>query len=131
MLKRLFLIGIILAVMGTTDGQERRDRLNPWYNGYNEKYFNNELPKDVLITHDLHDDRFVADTEQYKTGFYHIAFNPKFNLSGREELLTLLHESCHIRLMSSGQGDELDQHGARWQDCMLTLAKQGAFADLW
>jgi len=130
-LKRILLIGLVLVAAGAVTGQDKRDRLNPWYDGYNEKYFNNELPKNVLISHNLHDDRFSALTEQYESGFYHIEFNEKFNLSRREELFTLLHESCHIRNMSSSQGDEFDQHGVRWQQCMLSLANRGAFSDLW
>jgi hypothetical protein len=130
MLKRILLIGMILFSAGAASSLDR-DRMSSWYNGYNEKYFNNELPKDVLITHDLHDDRFSALTEQYKSGMYHIQFNLKFNQSGREELFTLLHESCHIRQMSSKEGDEFDQHGPRWESCMHELANKGAFDELW
>jgi SprT-like family protein len=129
-LKRIILAVLILAMAGSLTGQSQRDRLDPWYRGFNDKYFNNELPQNVLITHDVHDDRFVAYTEEYKTGFYHISFNPKLNLSGRQELETLLHESCHIQILSSGETED-DDHGPKWQSCMHELANKGALEELW
>ncbi len=39
-------------------------------------------------------------------------------------VFTLYHESCHIVTYGFG-------HGPEWQKCMLNLAEEGAFADVW
>jgi hypothetical protein len=111
------------------------DRLDSWYAGYNHKYFNDELPP-VLITHDLKDNDKISVTE-YGKNYYHIAFNPKFNLSPVEEQENLLHEMCHVRVDVETEGQLQDaadwdnSHGPKWQACMHELANKGAFEDLW
>lgn len=104
------------------------NNLGAWYQGYNYKYFQDELPA-AIITRNLHDDRFMALTE-YHDNYYHIEFNPKYNLSPRQERETLLHEMCHIEVLASND-TEFDDHGIKWQTCMKDLAKKGAFDDLW
>jgi len=106
------------------------DILDPWYRGYNEKYFNNSLPQNVIISHNLHDDRFMAYTEHTADGWYHIEFNPKYEASTKQERFTLFHEQCHLEQMISGEV-EFDDHGPKWQGCMHRLANEGAFEDLW
>jgi hypothetical protein len=125
MLKRLLII-LLLAIPAIAQS----NHLNAWFRSYNERYFNNELPQDVVITRNLNDSRFMALTEYKEDGFYHIKINPKYNPTDRVERLTLLHESCHIRL-SVKHEEEFDDHGPLWQHCMQDLAKKGAFSDLW
>lgn len=115
---------------GLSDSSNLSDRrLAAWYQGYNEKYFNQELPKDVLITKHLIDDRFMAQTF-YQQTYYHIALNPRYNVSPVTERGTLLHEMCHVRGLSSGI-TEFPDHGPLWQSCMHRLANLGALEDVW
>jgi hypothetical protein len=116
----------ILAVAIRADTDQA---LKAWYASNNHQYFQDELPTDVVITHNLHDDRFQAVTF-YENDYYHIVFNPKYNQSGKVERMNLLHESCHI-LIAVEKTEEFETHGKRWQACMHRLADQGAFEDLW
>ena len=118
---------MLFAAISVTAQSDRH--LNEWYAGYNHAYFHDELPIDVRITRNLHDDRFVAQTE-YTNGFFHIEINPRFNQAESIERETLLHEQCHI-LMAVEKTEEFNQHGQKWQACMMSLAKQGAFEGLW
>jgi galactose-1-phosphate uridylyltransferase len=106
------------------------DRLDTWYASNNERYFNNELPKNVLITHDLKDDNFEAVTEHGSYGWFHISFNPTYNRSVNQEKFTLLHEMCHVQQLTSDE-EEFDQHGKKWQACMHRIADAKGFDDLW
>ncbi len=111
-----------------------QDRLDPWVRGLNEKYFNSELPATIVVSHNLHDDRFQALTDtttEHGVVYYHLMFNPKYNISTKTEQLNLFHELCHVRQMINNEVDSLDDHGPHWQSCMLELAKKGAFRDLW
>lgn len=129
MIKRLVLtITLLAAGVSAQPGQPDR-HLDEWYASYNHAYFQDELPKNTLITYDIHDDRFMALTA-YEGSQYHISFNMKYNFSNKMGRLNLLHELCHVRQMVEGD-EEFDQHGPHFQSCMLGLAKQGAFTDLW
>lgn len=105
------------------------DPLEVWYLGYNEVYFNGELPKTVIIDHNLHDDRYMAVTDS-SGEYYRITFNLKYDPSPKQGRETLLHEQCHIQLAVEKE-TELDVHGKKWQSCMHRLANMGAFEDLW
>lgn len=128
----LLIAALVLLAPGISSGTP--DPLDAWYRGYNEVYFNNELPN-VLIDHSLTDDRFMALTS-FSNGFYHIQFNPKFgyhpNPKGTSitELRNLLHESCHVEIFIQN-AEQFDDHGSHWQSCMYRLAKLKAFENLW
>lgn len=122
-----FTFSLSHPALGATIAKGRN--LDPWYQGYNQKYFNNQLPKTVVISYTLNDNRFMALTD-YSNGYFHITFNMKYAESDKQLHFTLLHEMCHIRLLSE-QEVEFDMHGPKFQSCMLDLAKSGAFNDLW
>lgn len=127
---RNLLLPIFLAVLFAVTPVVAQDHdLGQWYAGYNHKYFQDELPKDVIISRTLADDRFMAITF-YDNGRYHIELNPKYNLSTKTERINLLHESCHIRIFIE-HDEEFDDHGPHWQACMHRLSDQGAFEDIW
>jgi hypothetical protein len=104
--------------------------LDAWYATYNHMYFQDRLPKTTVITRNLTDDRFMAQTF-YENNFYHIAINPRYNESRKTEKLNLLHESCHIEVFIDKEEDEFDDHGEHWQRCMHRLADEKAFENLW
>lgn len=126
MLKQIFLIAILMMPQAISS-QDRQ--LDSWYASYNHQYFQDELPATTVITRNLADDRFMAITE-YDDGRYHIGINPRYNISTKTERINLLHEMCHIRGFIE-HDDEFDQHGAKWQQCMHSLADQGALELLW
>src|SRR5579863_2530166 len=79
------------------------DPLDAWYRGYNDIYFNDELPNTVVISHDLKDDSRMAQTTPFSNGWYHIDFNPKFGYHAGKgtsitELRNLFHEMCHVQV---------------------------------
>lgn len=105
------------------------DWLEPWYQGYNVLYFNQSLPTDVVITHELEDDHFMGIS--YRAGGrYWIEMNLKYEPSPKQSKLILLHEMCHVDLWVEGE-DEPDDHGPKWQHCMHGLANMRAFESLW
>lgn len=105
--------------------------LQVWFAGYNEMYFNDALPKTVLVDWHLNDPRYLGLTDYEEHGeYYHIMLNPEYNKSGKTARLTLLHEMCHVSLRHDDDV-EFDQHGPKWQACMHRLANAGAMEDLW
>lgn len=107
------------------------DPLDLWYQGYNVKFFNSELPQRVIIDHGLHDDRYMGLTDyDWQQKLFIIRMNEKYGPSPKQERETLLHEMCHVRQIVEGD-EQLDQHGPHWQSCMHDLANKGAFDDLW
>ena len=102
-----------------TDG--RCEALKVWYDGYNEAYFGNSLPKDTVIDY-TGTGEYAALTRRMEDGTFHIVFNAKYTASPIFSHLILLHESCHIKTW-----DEFDEHGPRWVACMETLELNGAF----
>lgn len=103
---------------------------------FNEQWFDNKLPKDVLVHYsDLTVEKEMGVTDLYANGAYVIRIDRKTNPIQKTADFTLLHEMCHVKIgMSSDltigkQG--LDTHGPLFQSCMLDLAGRGAFKDLW
>jgi len=101
-------------------------QLQSWYSAYNETYFDNSLPKNVVIDYDQHDDQYMATTMKWQNGTFHINFNRNYTGGERVALYTLLHESCHIKTWDSYNVFD-GEHNKSWQDCMLRLDSHGAF----
>lgn len=98
--------------------------LNLWYRGYNEVYFMDQLPKDVVVN--------WGDLSGYKwmgvTVGHSIVLDKASNKILRVAKMTLLHEMCHLDPDAS---KALDIHGREFDACMLKVAEQGGFHDLW
>jgi hypothetical protein len=135
-IRNRILVGLTIAVLliAPAISSGVPDPLDSWYRGYNQAYFNNGLPQ-VLISHDLTDDRFMALTS-FSKGYYRIQFNPKFGYhpnpraTSITELRNLLHESCHVEIFIQ-DAEQFEDHGSHWQACMHRLANMNAFEDLW
>lgn len=125
----LCLLLIISLAVSPSIQSDAPDWLEPWYLGYNVKYFNNELPTKIYIDHELKDDSVMAVTNFIGEVIY-IRFNRKYEPSGEQARGSLLHEMCHVYLKISNQ-IELDNHGPKWQNCMHKLADKRAFEDIW
>ncbi len=131
----LLLLALTLAL--PINSADADSDLQAWYNGYNQKYFQHELPEagsfsppDVIIDFRLNDpDKMGVTVFGSVDGYIHMSFNPAFIKSTKTLRLTMLHEMCHIEGFVEDV-HELD-HGPKWQGCMHRLANQGAFEELW
>lgn len=95
--------------------------LQSLYELYNATYFNNKLPKDVMIDTLETNPEFMAGTSKVGSSFL-IQFNGYYVTAERTAQLTMQHEMCHVKTW----GLELDDHGRAWRGCMLQLDMQGA-----
>ena len=111
------------------------------YQTDNELYFDNALPKDVIVVAEEAPDsapgHFYYGETSHSVGshWYKMFVSPKHNTSVDLEEETVLHESCHIKIWEKhermGTPYAGDEHGPEWQACMLDLAEQGAFKNIW
>jgi hypothetical protein len=95
------------------------------YLDYNYGYFGNRLPKDTIV---MLGPAYAYGRENLGLTVhwneYIIEINPKYHLTQKQADITLLHEMCHVANWGK-------YHSPEWQACMLDLAEQGAFSDLW
>lgn len=94
-----------------------------WFNSYNERYFNDSLPKDTVVDYANHTDGVLAVTT-FESGHFHIAFNPAYAASAPVVHVFLIHECAHIATW-----DEFAEHGPLWVAEMRRLEKAGAIDD--
>lgn len=100
------------------------EQLQSQYSSNNDRFFDNKLPKKVVIDYSETNPLYMATTTEHEDGF-HISFNRAFARAGRVDEYLLLHESCHIVAWSDGVG-----HEARWRTCMLGIDAQGGFREI-
>lgn len=134
-MKRLILSLALALMVPSYLSPAVQDPLDAWYVGYNHAYFQDRLPKTVIISHSLDNDYRMAETTPFTNNYYHIDFNPKYgyhpgNGTSITELRNLLHEMCHVQVFVEN-AYEFDDHGAHWQGCMHRLADMRAFDNLW
>ena len=109
------------------------DWLDAWYRGYNVALFDSELPDNVIIDHNYYDDENMAITIAFNLNgieHYRLAFNKRYEPSGKQGRETLIHEMCHVQMMVEKK-KELDSHGPLWQSCMHRVANKNGFESLW
>lgn len=94
-----------------------------WYDGYNETYFNDALPKDTVVDYANHSPNILAATT-FENGHYRISFNPDYASSALVVHLFLIHEMAHVATF-----DEYAEHGPRWIKEMRRLEDAGAIDD--
>lgn len=116
------ILPIVLLAMQITAGN-RVTNLQRWYDGYNEVYFNNSLPKDTIVAYG--ETGHMGLTTK-NSGRYTITISYIWNPDNKEALITLQHEMCHVATY-----DEFETHGPRWLKCMHNLADRGAMDALW
>lgn len=107
--------------------------LNSWYRGYNETWFGNSLPNTVDVSWanlEKSTPPMMGETIDHFDGSFSIRIDRGWNPVQRVANFTLLHEMCHVYVHVNGS-ESFDSHGNQWQDCMMMLAKEGAFKDLW
>jgi predicted SprT family Zn-dependent metalloprotease len=130
-MKKFLATILCLSVFASYANSAKRDRLYDKYEEYNQQYFGNKLPKDIIIDHN--EPEMMASTMYLggNAGRFLISFNDKYTAAERVADTTLLHEMCHVKTWdeqpTSGTFDQSSRHGPRWRSCMLQLDMQGAF----
>jgi hypothetical protein len=118
------------------------------YHVFNVAYFEGKLPADVrvhFVEHLTDGTTEAMGITSFTQNSIEIAlaaeYRDNYSIWGE----TLLHEACHIKvrdeigrpviLLSDGTINtinlDLDQHGPKWQACMLELAENNAFKSMW
>lgn len=111
--------------------------LSHWYKKFNKLYFDDKLPKDVLVG--WNDDwpensdacathigvKFTRDEDGADHHTELIQLDPKQHLGARDGRLSLLHEMCHVALFPNST------HGIKFKNEKRRVAMLGALDDLW
>lgn len=112
------------------------ERLQRQYASNNAEFFNDRLPKDIVIDYGENSDEFMATTVRWSDGTFHIALNPRYAGAERVAEYLLLHESCHVAVwdeVHAGSNDKITQkkeHGPAWRACMLNIDAAGGFRQI-
>ena len=131
-------IVVMLLSGGVSFGQRSRYNgieLQKMFDIYNEAYFNGELPSTPVTWADLPKENggyVLGNTSEDISGkTFTIQIDVKSNVAAITAALTLFHEMCHVATMQAELDADEDTHGPRFQKCMLRLAQNGAFSNLW
>ncbi len=133
-LKSLAILAVLIILAMGMPAQQPRPFysvgfLQAVYAAYNEAYFCNTLPKEVVLDFSLHNsDRIAQTTHLQMFGPFRISFNKDFAKAERVQELFLLHEMCHIKTWK--QGENNNDHGSDWQACMVTVDAADGFRDI-
>lgn len=104
------------------------EQLQAWYDGFNEEYFSNRLQKAEVKWDDLTAKNDMGLTERRPDGSILITLDRATNNTRKTAQWTVAHETCHVAVPA---GLEFEDHGPKFQNCMVNLATHGAFADIW
>jgi hypothetical protein len=96
------------------------DHLHALYQETNKKFFDGKLQDVVLKVEDLSNDNAEGVTYKKTEDTFVVVLDPKWNTSEDEALDTMRHESCHVATW----GEEPEQHGPRFQECMKRFDSQ-------
>jgi hypothetical protein len=110
----------------TADEPLSNKQLQSWYDGLNEEYFMNRLPRASVTWGDLTALNDMGATMHPEDGFV-IIIDRKTNPTTKTAEATVAHELCHVATW----GVEFDAHGPKFQSCMVNLANKGAFEGVW
>lgn len=106
------------------------------YAAYNSEFFNDRLPKNVVIDYGEEDSKNMATTSRFSDGTFHIALNPQYVGAQRVVDYLLLHESCHVAVWDRLHKDNdhvlswEEEHGPVWRACMLKIDAVGGFRQI-
>jgi hypothetical protein len=95
------------------------------YDTANFMYFGGRLPH---VNVQLTDSQppWIAQTNMCGPRCFTIVISNPWTPAPIEKEEALLHEMCHVKTDFDGTTD-FDVHGPSWENCMLHLAKEGAF----
>lgn len=98
--------------------------LQDLYHSFNRKWFGNRLPKDMVVGYSKFD-YAIGYTKFYRNRPLYIEISSKVRWSCSLTAMVLLHEMCHVSLPAKFE------HGSKFHQEMLKLAKKGAFRSWW
>jgi hypothetical protein len=110
------------------------------YQSDNELYFDNKLPKAIVVGEEPDGEpaadyvRVALTQHDVGTHWYKIQISPRYNPFAQDEELSVIHESCHVFVweQKEAQGEIYDdEHGPEWQACMEMVAAKHGFAQIW
>jgi len=128
------LLLIFLIATGTTRGQyDQRSRerlLEQWYAQLNGQYFNDRLPRGVVVAYEQGLlGRGRAAESSIISGTVLIRLDDNLVPFSSVSMLLVAHETCHVALWNVPQPQ--GEHGREFQTCMRSLARAGAFEGVW
>jgi hypothetical protein len=107
----------------------------------NATYFNNTLPLHISVKwadlpHEKNGDAVMGDiAEDPQHRAQYIRIDRATNVTWGTVVLTMRHEECHAKVDPYLTAEEYEDdnlvHGERFQNCMIELAKDGAFKGAW
>jgi hypothetical protein len=108
-------------------------RLTGWYDRYNKKYFDGQLPSGVQVGWDeeepnaarVHGVIFTEEEDGIDKILAFIRLDPTKHVGSMDARQSLLHEMCHLKLLP------WSKHGKKFNNEMRRLAMLGALDDLW
>lgn len=100
------------------------EQLQNQYAVDNDRFFDDKLPKKVVIDYGETNPQYMATTA-FRENEFHISLNPTFARAERVDKYLLLHEACHMDTWSEGV-----EHGPDWRVCMLKIDAQGGFREI-
>lgn len=130
----VFALALSLVALNTEGNikttRDRQADLQEEYRHINDGYFDGNLPRDTVIrfTDDIPIPEKVMGLTDVEGDHFAIYISPKYNVSTDTAFETEMHEMCHI---ATFQDDVFDDHGPKWQQCMLNLAERGVFSSIW
>ena len=98
----------------------RPDYLHALYQHTNREFFEGKLQDVVLKAEDLSKENAEGVTYQEGEDTFVIILDPQWNTSEDEALRTMRHEACHVATW----GQEPDEHGPLFQECMKRFEKE-------
>src|ERR1700683_2224244 len=101
--------------------------LSDWYAAFNHQWLADRLPRDTEVSYGKCPILGVQACSYKNKGHYVIHMVALYNMAPDQAHFNLLHEQCDL----DSWDVEIDEHGPKWQACMLRLANAGAFHDLW
>jgi hypothetical protein len=135
MRRLLALFATCVLIVGTVSASPRLtdERLQGWFDFWNTTLWEGKLPPTSVRWGDLTAQNDMGHTLCHSTdeGWRcSIVIDRDTNPVERSAKFTLLHEMCHVAVDTSS-ASEFDEHGPKFQACMLQLGKDGVLKDLW
>jgi len=131
---------LIVLALSFTFGNVTKYDLKTDYLNYNTDYFYGALPANTsVIWGDLSQYDDMGRIDERGNGSMLITIDPRYHMTLKQADMSLLHEMCHektglrinISVGLTQEEEGFDGHGPVFQNCMIDLAKKGAFKDLW
>lgn len=114
------------------NGDATQGKLADAYRTYNDKFFYGGLPEKNTRIEMVKMPGYIGRIHHFRSNdTWLISIDTVSNQTERVAEFTLIHEQCHQYDQMNGWDEGPDQHGEVFQNCMLRIANQGGFRELW